>query len=487
MSSIKHEIISGVFWIALAKYSGLFISLGVTAILARNISPEAFGTIAVATVIMAFLDIFIDMGIGTAVIQFKGLTKEQINSLFMMGCFTGIILSMSMYVAAPFIASFYADNTLKTICRLLCICIMFNAMNIVPNGLMMKYKRFRTVALRTLFFQITCGLLAVMAAINGYGVYALIITPILSSIGVFVVNFYNYPQKITFNLSFDVVKKIWKYSSFQFCFSFTNYFSRNIDKLIIGKYFSMSDLGYYDKSYRLMQLPLQNVTFVISPVLHPILSSLQDDKIQLSDKNIKLSKVLSNLSFPIGILLFFCAKEIIEIIFGPEWKPSIPVFKILALSLPLQMILSTSGSLFQAAGKTNHLFFSGLINTFTTVFGFLISAIFFKTITSMAWAWDITLVLNFFNTYYIMNHITFGTSFRKFSYSLIPQLINTLIVSIATFFLLKLFIINNIFISLVLKTLIIGGLTIGMAYLLGQYNALSLIRNRWKNLLARKR
>ncbi|WP_300933833.1 oligosaccharide flippase family protein, partial [uncultured Duncaniella sp.] len=93
MSSIRQDIAKGVFWIAVAKYSGVFISLGITAILARNVSPSAFGTMAVATVITAFLDIFIDMGFGAAIIQFKDLTKRQINSIFMVSTGIGLLLA----------------------------------------------------------------------------------------------------------------------------------------------------------------------------------------------------------------------------------------------------------------------------------------------------------------------------------------------------------------------------------------------------------
>ena len=85
MTSVKKEIAQGIFWIALAKYSGIVISLGITAILARNVSPEAFGTMAIATVLMVFLDIFTDMGIGAAIVQFKTLSKKQINTLFTAG------------------------------------------------------------------------------------------------------------------------------------------------------------------------------------------------------------------------------------------------------------------------------------------------------------------------------------------------------------------------------------------------------------------
>ncbi len=478
--SIKQELTKGVFWIALAKYSGIFISLGITAILARHISPAAFGTMAVATVIMAFLDIFTDLGIGVAIIQFKDLTKNQLNSLFMVGCVAGILLALGLYFLSNPLARFYDDNQLIPVCHWLSITLLFNAFNIVPNGLMLKNKRFKVVSLRTLSFQLISGGVATWGACNGWGIYALLVSPVVTSIGVFAVNFYNYPQKILFKIDLGAVKKVWKYSSFQLLFSTSNYFTRNIDKLIIGKYFSMSDLGYYEKSYRLMQLPLQNITFVITPVLHPILSNLQDDKSQLAQKTTKLAKLLSYISFPIGIILYFCSAEIIEIVFGPNWLPAIPIFKILAISVPLQVILSIIGSLFLAAGKSNHLFYSGIINTVTTVSGFIIAALYFKTIESMAWAWDITLTINFVSSFLILFLKSFKENASRFFLSLVPQLINSAIVLAISLIVFKSVNISNIIGALIFNSSIIIAATFIIATILKQYNVWDIITKRIK-------
>lgn len=482
-SSIRQEIKHGVFWIAVAKYSGILISLVITAVLARNVSPTAFGTMAIATVIMAFIDIFTEFGIGPAVIQFKDLSQRDLSSLFMIGGILGLALGTILFLSAPLLARFYDDTTLIPVVRMLCICLVFHSLNVVPNGLMLKAKRFRTVALRTLSFQLLCGSVAVWGALHGWGIYALIVTPIVTSIGVFIVNYVNYPLSLLRSVNLSPLKKVWGFSAYQFLFSFVNYFSRNFDKLIIGKYFSMTELGYYDKSYRLMQLPLQNITFVISPVLHPILSSLQDDKAQLANKNRSLAVLLSRISFPLGILLYFCAGEIIEFIFGSQWQPAIPVFAILSLSLPLQIILSTSGSLFQAAGQTKHLFFVGLANTAVTITGFMISAIYFKSIKAMAWAWDVTLLINFFSTYIVMYRYTFAASFKLFIKALLPQAINTLTVGSLAWILLQKITFDNIIVGMICKGAIIALLTLIMASIMGQYDPIRVVVGAFKRSL----
>lgn len=470
MVSIRKDVTKGVFWIAVAKYSGIVVQLVITAILARIIAPAAFGTIAVSMVILSFLNIWADIGIGPAVVQYKNLTKRHLDCLFTLNIYIGFALSAILYMSSGLISTYYGDEILESVCRMMAIVIFFHSLNVVPNALMRKDKRFRTIALRTLIFQVLGGSIAVFGAFRGWGIYALLVSPILTAVGVFCVNFYNYPQRYVVKVDKEAFGMIASFSLFQFAFTFCNYFSRNLDKLIIGRYCSLEQLGYYDKSYHLMQLPMQNITFVIEPVLHPILSTLQDNKKELSEKNQKLAVFLSNISFPIGLLLYFCGGEIIQIIYGDQWDAAIPVFKILALSLPLQMILSTSGAIYQAAGKTKHMFFNGIINTAVTICGFFIAAYCGGTIEAMALAWDITLTINFVTSYWIMHRFSFGEHAVGFYKALGLQCLNSVIVFVVTSYICWILSdINEILLLFVKLFFVVTG-TLIVAYFFKQYN-----------------
>ena len=477
MASIKRELAKGVFWIAIAKYSGIVIQILITAILARLISPSAFGTIAVAMVILHFLNILYDIGIGPAIVQYKQLNKSHLNSLFTLNFYIGLFLATILYFLSDSLSIYYSNQDLKTICQIMTIIVFFNSLNVVPNALMRKDKRFRTIALRTLFFQIFSGVIAVWCAFEGWGIYTLLVTPIVTAIGVFVVNYFNYPQKLVVKINSESINMVGTFSVFQFAFTFFNYFSRNLDKLIIGKFFSLTQLGYYDKSYHLMMLPLQNVSFVIGPVLHPVISTLQDEKKELSEKCRKLAVFISNISFPIGLLLFFCSNEIIKIVYGSQWNAAIPVFKILALSLPLQMIMSCSGPFYQTVKKTNLMFLSGMFNTICTVSSFIIAAYWGKTIESMAIAWDISLFINFVNSYFIMHYGAFRLSPMPFYRALLPQILNSVAVFLLLYLFERIFNFSNIIVALMTKSFIIFSLTIVFSSLLGQYKLDNIIKN----------
>lgn len=159
---------------------------------------------------------------------------------------------------------------LRNVLRILALNLFFAAANIVPNALILKEKRFRFAAMRSLTVQIAGGTAAIAAAYAGAGIYALTINPVFSSLMLLAINYRQNPLPLRLRPGRKALGKVFSFSAYQFSFQLINYFSRNLDKLLMGRYMSLSQLGYYDKSYRLMMLPLQNIAYVISPVMHPI-------------------------------------------------------------------------------------------------------------------------------------------------------------------------------------------------------------------------
>jgi len=388
-------MITGVFWSAVQKYSGIVVQIGITAVLARLLYPEDFGVIAIASVLIHFFSLFTDMGIGAAIIQNQDLSGKDLDSIFTFSIYGGVVLSASFFFASPLIGSAYHNGSLAGICRILSVNLLFASWNIVPNALINKNKRFKFIAQRTLGLQVLCGIAAVAAAFGGLGIYALVVSPLFTGIGTFCLNYRQYPLKFTGSVDFRSLKKISSFSLYQFLFNFINYFSRNLDKLIIGKSFSLNELGYYEKSYQLMLLPMQNITHVITPVMHPVLASLQGNYRELTEKYHRIVRLVATLSFPAGIFLYFSAEDLITLVYGQKWAPAIPVFEILALSVPLQMILSTIGSIYQSSGKVKYQFYGGASNSCCTIAGFIVAASIFHDLEAMAWAWTITLTVNF--------------------------------------------------------------------------------------------
>lgn len=460
MASVRREFLSGVFYTSIAKYSGIVVQIIITSILARLLTPSDFGIVAIATVLIQFFNTLSEAGIGPAIIQKKQLDKREIESIFTVTILLGILLMVAFFSTSHLIASYYENKELVGVCQWLSLLILFSSLDIVPNSLLLKQKRFKLISFRTLITQIITGILSVLAAYHGWGLYALVLSAILSKALVFLTNYFCNPLKLV--LSFRGISEIKSYSLYQFSFNMVNYFARNFDKMIVGKYIGLSPLGYYEKSYRLMMLPLNNITFVISPVMHPIFSNFQNQKDEMLSKYLKLLKVMSCLSFPAMIFLFFSARELVLIFFGSQWEKAISSFQILSLTVALQVLVSSSGGLFQSLNYTKGLFLCGLVSAILMLGGFYLSAIFYGTIESVAVSYVITCTISGVFAFKLLFY-KLNSPISRFFKSIHPGFVLTALLLpamiVCQFFTGEL----NMIVSLVIKVLLVLG--ISLAYL----------------------
>lgn len=474
MASIKKELATGVFYIGIAKYSGIIVQLIVTSILARLLTPSDFGIIAIATVFIIFFNLISDIGFGPAIIQRKDLLKGDLNNLFTLSIFLGVILSILFFVASNSIAAYYGQAELKEVCRWLCLLIVANSVNIVPNALLLRDKKFRFIAFRTLIVQIISGIGAIFTAWLGWGVYALILQSVLSNILLAGINYFYFPLCLQVRGYKETLPKIASFSVFQFLFNFVNYFSRNLDKILVGKYLSISALGYYEKSYRLMMLPLQNLTFVITPVMHPVFSELQNHPKELAAKYVQVLRILAYISIPLTVWLFFSARELVLIVFGEQWVEAILPFQVLSLSVFIQVLNSTTGSIFQSSNNTKALFWSGIYGAIFLLGSFFITIFVWGTLFAVSIGFDIAILFAALTSFHIL--------FRKLGYpicSYLLELRKPFLLGIILFLILWVvnnFISENIYVSLVINLIVVLISTFLLVQLLGEYDLIKLIK-----------
>ncbi|WP_295962274.1 lipopolysaccharide biosynthesis protein [uncultured Alistipes sp.] len=360
MNNFKRDFISGVTYTAIAKYSGIFVSIIITSILARLIAPADFGVIAIATVIIMFINLLTDLGFGPAIIQNDELDETDISSLFTFTILIGIIVAALFIVCAHPISRFYDNEILTPVIYWLSINIFFAAINIVPNALLLKNKAFKLISIRTLSFQIGAGVVAITGAFSGLGIYALVLQAIVYCIGIFAFNYYKFPIKIS-KISYCALSKVIGFSTFQFLSNVIVYFTKNLDKLVVGKYFNLAQLGYYEKSYRLMLMPVENISYVFGPVMQPVFKDISSNIQILYDKYKKLLRVISLISFPLSMYLFFAAQDLIYVFYGNNWIPAIMPFRLLSASVGFLILLATTGPLYQVTNNVRIMFLVCLI------------------------------------------------------------------------------------------------------------------------------
>lgn len=331
--------------------------------------------------------------------------------------------------------------------------ILFNSLKIVPYAMNAKKLRFKQLGIISVIVYVISGISAIILAYLGFSYYALVINSIISGLLTFSAYYFLAPIKPSFIIHLSSIKKIIKFSTFQFLFQFINYFAGNTDNLLIGKYFSASALGFYDKAYKLMLMPVQNLTWVITPVLHPVLSVYQNEKEIIYNTYYKIVKLLAIIGFPLSVFLYFNAAEIINIMFGPQWDHSIPVFKLLALAVGIQIVLSSTGAIFQATNRADLLFYSGLLSTILVLMGILYGVFIGKSLISVGYGILLAFCINVFQAFYLLMKYSLNRSFLKFLKLFVFPMLLTAGVA-AALWLTTHIIFSNILISFAIKLLV---------------------------------
>lgn len=408
MASAKRELISGVFFTAIARYAGIAVTLAVTAILARLLTPDDFGVVAIAVVIVTFFDMLSDMGIGPAVIQNRSLTDSDMSSIFSFTIIVGIVLSLVFFFSSSLLSSYYGNDKLTDILEWISLAVFFYCIGIVPDNLIKRDKKFKYLAKINIIVNFSCGGLAVLAALMGWGIYSLLVVPIMTPAILFCLKWKEYKIKPTVFIKWTSLKKIALYSTYQFLFSITNYFARNFDKLLVGKGFGTTSLGYYEKSYRLMMMPISTLSNVISPTVQPVFASFQDDKKWQCEKMLVILKFLAFVGFPISAFLFMCSKEIVLIVFGSQWEPAVPIFRILSISVGFQILYSPQGAFFQATNAVKEMFYCGLVTSVLCISSVIVGCYWAHSLDILALLIDISYLASYFITYYVILKIVFN-------------------------------------------------------------------------------
>ena len=370
--SLKQASISGVKWSSISQVSRQIMQLVTTAVLARLLSPSDFGLVGMATIVIGFVGIFRDLGTSSAIIQRKNISDSLINSLFWINVVFGLLAMVILLVVAPLVANFYQEPRVTLVLRVLSFTFLMSGISILQKAILERNLAFNTSAKIEISAVVAGSLLGISTAVMGWGVWSLVTQSLavvsLTTILLWTVS--KWQPKLAF--SWEEVQEVSNYSLNLTAFSIFNYFARNADYILIGRFLGSQDLGYYTLAYRLMLYPLQNVSAVIGRVMFPALSKLQDDNARFSFAYLKMSSTIALISFPLMVSLWALAKPFILTFFGQQWQPVILLLMILAPVGMSQSIMTTVGIIYQVKGRTDWLFRWGIGAGMLIIIAFLI-------------------------------------------------------------------------------------------------------------------
>jgi O-antigen/teichoic acid export membrane protein len=354
--SLTARTVSGAAWSAIGSIGQQLITLVGTVILARVLAPADYGLVGMATVVIAFVLVFRDLGTSAAVIQRPVLTDEFVSTLFWVNllfglgaCFTGVLL-------APAIAAFYQTSAVAPVMRALSLSLFAASFGIVPAALLSRQLGFRKIALCETASAATATTVAVAMALRNHGVWSLVAANLVRTVLESVLFFALCSWRPRFSFRPDEIRRVYSFSANLVGSQLVNYFARNADKLIIGRYLGSVSLGYYQLAYQLMLYPVQSVTGVLGRVLFPAFAQVQDDHQRFRPAYLQACVTIATLTFPMMLGLTVVAGPFVEVFFGPKWRPVGMLLTVLAPVGMVQSVASTVGGIYMAKGRTQLMF-----------------------------------------------------------------------------------------------------------------------------------
>lgn len=355
-----------------AQVLQFLLHTGSTMILARLLSPSDYGLLAMVTVITGFLEMFKDAGLNMATIQQEKITRDQISTLFWINVIISTGLGLLILAGAPLVGLFYKRPELVPVTAFLSINFALGGLTLQHNALLQRHMMFpaqRTILIGSMIIGI---IVSIILAYYGFRYWALVWGTLATSLVRIALTWF-YCNWIPSRMKKGTgVRKMLKFGGYITGFNFINYFARNGDNLLIGKFIGAEPLGLYAKAYSLFMLPISLIRGPLSSVMLPALSSLQNQSEKYARYYYRFVNILATLVVPLAIYCFIEADFIIKIILGNKWLGAIPVFRILALCGLFQAVSTTWGVVLISSGYAKRYFYLGVINTVLTIISFII-------------------------------------------------------------------------------------------------------------------
>jgi O-antigen/teichoic acid export membrane protein len=348
----KTKTISGLKWNILNQIVSQVISLGIGIMLARLLSPKEFGLIGMIMVFSGFLHVFDDFGLGSALIQKKDIKEIDKNTVFWANLIMGVFLMLIMMGLSFFISRFYESPILKPLSLLLSLNFVIHSLNYVQNTLLKKSMQFGKLFIVNLTTTIFSGALAIVLALNGFGVWSLAWQSISIAVTTTLALWLISDWRPGFSWSKDSFKELMCFSLPLLGTQSFQYWNRNTDNLLIGKFLGEEALGYYTRAYNLMLFPVRRISGVISSVMFPSFALIQDDKKRVTKIFITSIRYLSFITFPLMGTLFIAADHFVYVVLGSQWEKSIELIQVLCWVGALQSVSTLNGNIFLAYAKT---------------------------------------------------------------------------------------------------------------------------------------
>ena len=347
------EIISSLFWRFAERCGAQGVSFIVSIILARLLAPEVYGTIALVTVFTAVLQVFVDSGMGNALIQKKNADDRDFSTVFYFNMTVCCVLYLGMYLAAPYIAEFYNDGELTAVVRVLSLTLVISGVKNVQQAYVSRNMLFKHFFYATLGGTIGAAAMGITMAYMGYGVWALVIQQVFNAAADTVILWITVKWRPGRTFSFQRLKGLFSFGWKLLVSGLLDTVYGNLRQLLGGKIYSSSDLAYYNRGQQFPNFIVNNINTSIDSVLFPVMSSVQDSRENVKAMTRKSIKVSVYVMAPLMMGLAFTAETVVRLVLTDKWLACIPFLRIFSVTCMFQPIHTANLNAIKAMGRSD--------------------------------------------------------------------------------------------------------------------------------------
>jgi PST family polysaccharide transporter len=338
--------------------------------LVRLLSPNDFGVVAMAATVVSLATTIQDLGLQQVTIQRPELSRAQLSALFLTSIGVSFLTAISLALSAPLVASFFQEPRVTVLIQAFAVIVLLSGGQSQLFGMLIRQFQFETIAKIDVLTALVGALAGIFTAWATASYWALYVTPFVSVI----VSFGLASRASSFRLTMPsfqgMGKEFFRFGSGVSGFSVVNYFARNADNVLIGKFSGSDQLGYYDRAYRLILVPLEQIRDPLGRIMLPLLSRLRHEPLRYRRTYLECVSLMMMAVQPGLIVVILFAQDAFRLLFGVHWVPAAQIFQWLGVCALHQIMTGTVGWLFLSQGRTGDLFKIGIFNSATAVISF---------------------------------------------------------------------------------------------------------------------
>ncbi|MCW9709139.1 lipopolysaccharide biosynthesis protein [Fodinibius salsisoli] len=407
MASLTDKTLSGFIWAFGERFGVQLLQMVVFIVLARKIAPEAFGLMGMLAVFIAVSQSLTDSGFGQALIQKKETDEIDYSSVFYINLIVSIVIYGLLFVTAPLIASFYGESILINLIRVLGLKFIIAAFSMVQIARLTKEVQFKKLMMAKLPSTLLGGAAGIGAAYGGLGVWSLIIQQLTDSTAYSIQIWIQSKWRPILVFDWQRVKELFDFGSKIMIEGVLSRIYTNFYEVMIGRYFSTAQVGFYTQANKIKQLPVQNISNALRRVTFPILSEIQTDDMRLKRAYKKIVRQLFLVIAPIMVGAIVLAEPLFRFVLTEKWLPAVPYFQWLCISGLFYPASAYNLNILKVKGRSDLFLYVGLVKKGIAVLGILIF-VQYSVIALVIFRVFQSLLSYFINSYYSGKFIAYG-------------------------------------------------------------------------------